>query len=232
MKIELVEEDRRGPLSIVRMPEKGRFYSMGVDSSEGTRDGDPSAIVVIDMHDMEQVAWWHGHCDPRELGRKSVWLGHFYNEAYVVPEANHTGIPVIYEMRELCYPNLFRRVTYDQAAKVFQKALGFRTDVKTRPWLWSLGRQTVRQGWGRINSREQLKEMMHLAYDERGEVVHPKNGHDDLTIAWLLAVVGRDQAYREKLVDPEPVKPRDFDERHWDLFDKELEEGPEHDDDG
>ena len=221
----------RGPLRIWEWPVEGVHYCGGVDSSQGVRGGDPSVVSILRSDDLEQVAIWKGFVDPRALGRIASWLGWLYNGAFMVVESNKDGQSVIWEMKELAYPNMYRTTTYDRVAgeTVMNKTLGFNTTLKTRPWLWNHMRLVVNNGWGRINSSSQLDEMKQIHYDEKDIPVHPRNGHDDETIAWGLALVGRDQMFARGQVEVDAPEPYTMEEVHWAEF-KETVDGVKDDD--
>ena len=216
---------KNGPLSIWEWPEKGIHYCGGVDSSMGIRGGDYSVIKIIRSDTLEECAMWKGYTDPRTLGRKAAWLGWFYNTAFMVPESNRDGQSVIWEMKELGYPNIYRTTTYDRIAgeNVVRKQLGFTTTLKTRPWLWNHMRLVINHRWGRICSRSQIEEMKSIRYDEKGIPRHPRSGHDDETVAWGLALVGRDQAFARGEVEPEEKPPVTLEEKHWAEYEQECE---------
>ena len=220
-----VVSSSRGPFSIWEWPEDGVHYCVGVDSSQGVRGGDYSVIKAVRSDTLEEVAMWKGYIDPRELGRKAGWVGWMYNTAFLVVEANRDGQSVIWELKEMGYPNMYRTTTYDRIAgeTVINKTLGFNTTLKTRPWLWNHMRLVVNHGWGRVNSSGQISEMMQIRYDEKGTPVHPRSGHDDETIAWGLALVGRDQAFSRGEIEPEKKVPTTMEEKHWAAFEREVE---------
>lgn len=219
----------RGPFYVWEWPVPGTHYCVGVDSSQGVRGGDWSVIKVVRSDTLEEVAMWKGHIDPRELGRKSAWVGWLYNSAFLVVEANKDGQSVIWELKEMGYPNLYRTTSYDKIAgdSVVQKTIGFNTTLKTRPWLWNHMRLVVNHGWGRINSKGQLTEMKQIRYDDKGIPVHPRTGHDDETIAWGLALVGRDQAFARGEIEPEVKEPTTVEEMHWANFEEEVQRSME-----
>jgi len=223
-KLELVPA-RQGPLKVWEWPVPGTHYCVGVDSSQGVRGGDYSVVKVLRSDTLEEVAMWKGYIDPRELGRKAAWIGWMYNTAFIVPEANKDGQSVIWELKEMAYPNVYRTTTYDRIAgeRVINKTIGFTTTLKTRPWLWNHMRLVVNHGWGRINSASQIEEMKSIRYDEKGIPVHPRNGHDDETVGWGLALVGRDQAFSRGEIEPEAKEPTTYEERHWAAFQDEVD---------
>ena len=222
MKLEKLQ-DPRGQLHIWEEPEHGVLYCGGVDSSLGVRGGDFSVVKIIRADNLDEVAMWKGWIDPRELGRKAAWLGWYYNSAFMVPESNKDGQSVVWEMKEMGYPRIYRTTSYDKLAGQPSQTntLGFQTNMKTRPWLWNHARIVVNQGWGRISSKSQIDEMKQIRYDEKGIPFHPKNGHDDETIAWALALVGRDQAYSRGEIAVEEKPPVTAEEIHWANFDEE-----------
>lgn len=221
--IQFVDEPR-GPFHVYSWPVDGVHYCIGVDSSQGVRGGDYSVIKVVRSDTLEEVAMWKGYIDPRELGRKAAWVGWLYNTAFLVVEANKDGQSVIWELKEMGYPNLYRTTTYDRIAgqQVINKTIGFNTTLKTRPLLWNHMRLVVNHGWGRICSKGQIEEMKQIRYNEKGIPVHPRNAHDDETIAWGLALVGRDQAFSRGEIEPEKKEPVTMEERHWAAFEKEV----------
>jgi hypothetical protein len=226
--IELLEQ-ARGPLRIWEHPLEDQSYVAGVDASQGVRGGDPSAIVVVRCDNLDQVALWKGFIDPRQLGRIAAWIGWHFNTAFLVPESNKDGQSVVFELKEVGYPSVYRTVSFDKVGGVEMqtKTLGFTTTLKTRPWLWNHMRLCINHGWGRISSRSQLEEMKQIRYDEKGTPIHPKGKHDDETIAWGLALVGRDQMFSTGVLDEPVQEPQTVMERHWAEFDREAEEGVE-----
>jgi hypothetical protein len=70
--------------------------------------------------------------------------------------------------------------------------------------------------------------MKQIRYDEKGVPTHPRSGHDDETIAWGLALVGRDQAFSRGEVEPEVKEPSTMEEVHWAAFHEEVEASKDH----
>lgn len=226
MKLKLIEDRRRGPLRIIQYPQAGRFYSAGADVGQGVRDGDLSAISIIDMETLDQVAYWYGYLDPRAFGRKLGWLGYFYNTAYITAEANNNGQPCLYELKDMGYPNLYRSISYDKVGRIVQQQLGFWSDTKRRPQLWALMRRTILEGYGRINAPEQVDEMRHIHFEEHGNELretHEKRKHDDLTVAWGMSLIGRDAAFARGEVEIKAKPASTHDEADWEREDSASE---------
>ena len=65
--------------------------------------------------------------------------------------------------------------------------------------------------------------MKQIRYDDKGIPVHPRMGHDDETVAWALALVGRDQAFARGEIEAEVKPPTTMEEKHWALFEEEVQ---------
>jgi len=90
-------------------PHAQHGYVMGVDTAEGLGHGDYSCAHVLDLNTGELVASWHGHIPPDALADEVLSLGLWYRDALCCVEANNHGLTTITQLRQLGYPNLFRR---------------------------------------------------------------------------------------------------------------------------
>jgi len=127
-------EDPRSWLRISVAPKQDAKYVMGADSGTGSPIGDYHAAIVIDQDTGEQVALVHTReCDPSTFGRYLVLVARFYNSAFVVPEANRSGITVIEEMVKQGHGNIYRRKLPDRMMSApLMKRLGFWTEEKSK----------------------------------------------------------------------------------------------------
>ena len=108
-------DDPKGPLSLWKLPEAGRQYAFGSDTSEGIPGGDYSGVDVLEKEASEQVAQWHGLIDPDLLGSEVIPnLGWFYNTADAGVEPNNDGKTVLVAWKSAGYPNIFRSVQVDE----------------------------------------------------------------------------------------------------------------------
>ena len=55
-------------LIVWREPVPRHAYCVGVDTAEGLVHGDYSCAQVLDVRSGEQVAIWHGHIPPDDVG--------------------------------------------------------------------------------------------------------------------------------------------------------------------
>lgn len=127
-------EDPRSWLRISAAPRIGGKYVMGVDTGTGNPTGDYHAAVVIDQDTGEQCALAHTRAvEASTFGRYCVLLARFYNSAFVVPEANRSGVTVIEEMVKQGHGNIYRRKLPDRMASApLMKRLGFWTEEKSK----------------------------------------------------------------------------------------------------
>lgn len=79
--------DKKGPLSIWKMPEVNHVYGIGADVAEGLEGGAYSTGEVLDIGDGEQVAEWHGHIAPDLHADVLELLSEWYNHGVIVPES-------------------------------------------------------------------------------------------------------------------------------------------------
>lgn len=184
-----------GELWIWEHPTKGCDYVIGVDSCEGTEDGDPAAMQVLKvprggMPIIEQVAEWHGSLDPVSLGKYSVLLARLYNEALLVPEINNHGHTTLNEIKEN-YFNVYFWQYFDRFGKTYSKKLGWETNISTRPLLCDYTLACINADVLILRSEELVDEMMNFIrrptyMNAGGDAESGK--HDDLLMAFMIAL--------------------------------------------
>lgn len=236
------EESERGPLLVWAKPDHELQYVIFVDAASGMRGTtDYSVIKVLECRDMREVACWRSNkCGPDQVASKAMCLGYHYNVALIGAETEKWGSFIMFFLAQQNYPNLYTRVRYGRVRQGGQKdmlgtELGWRTDLKTRDWMFGTGMTAVNEGVCQINSVNQLREMREIFRDEMGKPRHPKNGNDDEVMAWLGALMMRDAAYSRKLVVNKPKPPQTEAEKQeaWvtDLVREYSEDHPDKDDD-
>jgi hypothetical protein len=176
-----------GRFRVWKEPQKGRQYIVGADVSEGLSTGDFSVAFVIDHLTGEQVAMWHGHCDPDEFGDFLVAIGRRYNEAYLAPERNNHGLMVvsrIYDGHK--YRNLHCEEVPDPPGRP-RKRYGWLTSSATRPLLIDNLIKEVREGTHAIKSAELLDEMLSFKIQDNGKYEADTGRFDDMVMAAAIA---------------------------------------------
>lgn len=180
-----------GYLKIWNYPDDGHQYVIGIDTSEGLANGDYSVMEVFDRTTRAQVAEWHGHIDPDLLGIEAARLGRYYKLAWLIPEANNTGIATIKALRRQFYPKIYRRrSTPDKTGDQPADRYGFWTGSGTKPLLISDFGTYIREEWKGFRSKDLLDECLSYVYDDQGHTNAQIGCHDDRVIAAALAVFG------------------------------------------
>ncbi|QNG59429.1 DNA packaging protein [Bacillus sp. PAMC26568] len=177
-------------LTIYHLPKSGvRFYG-GVDVSAGG-GGDDSTISLFDS-DGQQVLSFYNNKVPVYLFAEIVnEIGRMYNYAYLCVERNSYGLPLLERLRkDYEYMNLYKMKTFDQRGKK-KMQLGFMTTVASKSILISDGKEQFETGLINIECKETLQQMQ-IFQESDGKMGNKKgeHNHDDLVIAYCLAVAG------------------------------------------
>lgn len=221
-------EHSEGGLAIWEMPTEGEIYTVGVDTSEGVKDGDWSAAEVIRASDCAQMAEWRCLEEPHYWGRKCCLLATAYNNALLGFEtgASAHGMTAANYARDFGYPNLYLRSVYDETSRKQTEKLGFRTDQKTKPRLIDRVRLAVSEGH-RIYSEGLIRECMAMKLEDGGPTGHKivSEEHDDLVIGYGVALLIRDETFTVGLPGQFGQKKRALDrsERHWQEYERSME---------
>lgn len=168
---------------------------MGADSAGGAQAGDYAVIQVMkqvgDGH-LEQVAVFQGKCEPQELALECIKSGLWYNDAYIVPEANNTGQVLIDHLKSE-YINIYIRKSRVDKAYFNKPAdmLGYWTDASTKPRLISNLSVWLEGNKLHLNDRATVEELAHYEIKDGGiKTGSPKGMNDDCVMALGLAVEG------------------------------------------
>lgn len=188
--------DPRGEIFLWALPQDGRDYVIGVDTSEGFKGGDYACAQIIRMDNMEQVGVAHGLIQPYELSRIVNELGRWYKNAVVCVEVNNTGNAVQdFLMRKWMYPRLHlyrgKPTKYDTENR---RIFGWSTNTHTRPLLIEAGRLAIDSGLVIIHDEATVEEARHFSRQDNGKY-QATGGHDDRILALLLALRSRMENY-------------------------------------
>ena len=187
-------------LHLYDKPKPGAEYVIGIDSAAGERDGDHSAMAVIEKESMQVAAFWHGHIDPDLLGQEAVLLARSYNGALLVPESNNHGIAVIGAIRRAHYGRIYRQRDPDSGR--LGERWGFLTTARSKPLAVNALARYIREDSARLKDKGLIRECMDYTYDEKGHSNARAGAHDDRVMAMAIAVysaedVGRGPRFQE-----------------------------------
>lgn len=181
-------EVENAPLKIWKMPQQGKEYVIGADVAEGIEQ-DYSVATIMDKEDMETVARWRGDIEPADFGEVLDTLGRFYNMALIACEVNNHGLTTIQRLRDLSYPNLYRRErNIDTRLERFTEKLGWQTTAKTKPIMINALSEAINLGKIKDYDVNFIRECMEYTVDERGKTNAQVGSHDDCVIATAIAL--------------------------------------------
>ncbi|MDF1551943.1 MAG: hypothetical protein P1P84_02720 [Deferrisomatales bacterium] len=176
----------QGRFKVWKEPQPGHAYIIAADVAEGLLKGDASAAVVIDHRSGEQVAEWHGKCDPDEYAQFLLAIGKRYNNALIAPERNNHGLTVVTHLFSAKYPYLYCEMVPDPPGKP-RKRYGWQTSSATRPLIIDTLIKEEREGTHGLKSAELFGEMLSFKIQDNGKYEADANRHDDLVIAAAIA---------------------------------------------
>lgn len=194
----LIDEQFEGLIEY-HAPLMGRNYVIGGDVAEGLQDGDYSIAVVLGM-DKQIKALYRGHCEPDDYSRIVQHLGKKYNTALIAVEFNKDGNWVNTDLHVSQYPNIYMRTVVDDVTKETTKSFGWLTSKKTRDFMLGEAKKHF-NSTQELNCRPLLEEIMTFIRDKRGKPAAASKKHDDIVMAWCIAVAvmqGKTEVITEK----------------------------------
>ena len=181
-----------------RDPNPQHGYVLGVDPSVGVSHGDYSCVQVLDFNTGEQAAIWHGHIPPDELADEVLSIGLWYRDALCCVESNNHGLTTLTVLRQLGYPNLFRKRTLNQATSKVSQEFGWKTTRTSKPLLIDDLGTALRVGELTLFDEHTFAEWRTFTRNERGSM--SGSPFDDRVIALALANQMRKYAYAPEFV--------------------------------
>lgn len=176
---------------IYKPTERGHFYVLGADCSEGVTGGDYAVAVVIDRTTGEEVGMWRGHIAPDKFAKVLDKWGRRYNNALMVVEAEAHGNVVLNVLKQMLYPSLyFRPSRFDTIGNPWSDKLGWKTTKLTRPILIDEFEQATREDTLTLHSKETVDEMTVFIFNDANNMVCMDSYHDDCIFATAIALQG------------------------------------------
>lgn len=196
-------EDVKGPVRILRRPEKGTPYVIGGDTA-GT-GSDWFAGQVLDNRTGEQVAVLHHRMGERLYAEQMCCLGKYYNDALIGIETNYSTYPEMC-LEDMGYRNLYIRERYDTYTGAMVQAFGFATTSKSRPVIIDGLKDAAKEHLELINDYDTLGEMLTFVYDDSWRAAAENGEHDDLVMALAIAHGIRGQQKHESAAKAKTAK--------------------------
>lgn len=210
-----------GPLKIYEYPQKLKYdpigrvtsfegqYACGVDPAGGlSEEGDPSVLVMGDKRTKKITAVLSMHKTPRAFAFHVWMLAVFYNNAFVVPEANTYGASMIEclrqgnaEKRQEAYTRLYRPTAEGDYREKERTRYGWYMTKESKLRAIDEFGEAIRDGQLIINAREVGNEMRNYIEFEDSEKLGAVRGNDDLVIGAALMHQGIKREPYEKVDD-------------------------------
>ena len=162
-------------------------YLITADCSDGIPGQDMSSASCWCLSTWEQVAHWHGYCDPSEFGQILYNIGVYYGWAMIAVETNYPGNATYAKLVSLEYPKLWLDLETKEPWK---------TTTKTRPLIITALREAIREGTIKINSPDTISELRTFVRRKNGKLEADAGSFDDCVIdAAIAAYILKNSAY-------------------------------------
>jgi len=212
-------EDEHGIISIWDLPVTGHSYVIGADSSSGVGK-DKAAAYVKDQKTKRYVARLWGDVEPQDLGKELYKLAMFYGKAWINPEVNNHGIVVVQVLKDLQYPNMYKRQVLDEITSKPTRKLGFLTTSESKIRITEKLKTAAKDSTMVIQDKALIAEMTtYMQYSSKTGASFKRQAapgaHDDLVMAAALTEEmdsTRTVTFADELVGRNPFERGSFDE--------------------
>lgn len=178
---------------IFEEPLAGHRYIIGCDTAEGV-GGDNTSIEVWDFTDGDKVknvaSFQDSMIRPDQVADVLIHLGRIYNDAYIIPERNGSGLTTVLKIQENGYRNLFVNRQIDKRANKVLNEYGWRTTRSNRDMMVDDFVEAFEAESLIINSPYIIQQMKTFVRKENGFREHDDGYHDDNLFASFLALQG------------------------------------------
>jgi len=186
-------------VNIYLEPISNHKYIVGCDTAEGV-GGDYTSIEVWDFTDNSEIvnvaSFQDSTIRPDQVAELLTSLGEMYNNAFLVPERNGSGLTTVLRLQEKGYKNLFVNRSVDKKTKKPKNEYGWRTMGSNRDLMIDDFIEAFEEGRLVINSPYVLAQMKTYVRKANGKREHDDGYHDDNLFASFLALQG-EKYYRD-----------------------------------
>lgn len=182
-----------------QIKQKYSTYIMGVDVSGGSKTGDYSSFIVLDVSNPDRVeiaSSFYERVSPSQFALMVEETARRFN-ALVVVESNSYGLSILEHLEKMEYPYIYRKVKFDKMTDKFSQSLGFQTSAQTRPFLLAKLQKFVNERKILITDLRLQHEINTFVYSANGRPEASGKRHDDIIFATALALQGLDQVSEE-----------------------------------
>ena len=131
--VRFVSDPTHGSLTLFKYPDRRQDYMVAGDPSHTTM-GDYACIQVLNRRTFEQIAVWHGKCEPIEFAHELMRLGYYFNTAMINTEMEGPGYASIGAIMEAGYPKVWQYRWPDRAQGKLSTTYGWSTNYQRKHW--------------------------------------------------------------------------------------------------
>ncbi|HPM21444.1 MAG TPA: terminase family protein, partial [Thermotogota bacterium] len=183
---------------IWKFPEEGHRYLLAADTARGDAN-DSSAIHIIDIDEMEQVAEYSGKISTTQLANLCINYATIYNDAIVIPENTGIGWATVQSILDRGTKNLFYstdNMKYRDESKYKtndkkKSVPGFTMSAATRPLCIDKMIINFENEYVKIRSSRLLNQMKVFVW-QNGKAQAMSGYNDDLVLAMSIGLYVRD----------------------------------------
>ena len=170
-------------------------YVAGVDTASGAETGDASTVVVLDLTAKAVAASLEVRLPIPLFCKAAHHLLSSYGMPVTCVEVNSFGLVVMDELRRTDVP-MYLRFTTDGLTLETRERHGWMSTAQTRPILYGNMFSAVQgpSSW-RVGCPRLTRQLNALVYDKGGKPAAPSGQHDDLAVAFGLALQAIEQAH-------------------------------------
>jgi hypothetical protein len=178
---------------IYKEPEVNHKYIIGIDTAEGV-ENDYTGLAIIDATDVDNIEEVGHFSDntirPDQTADLAVHLAKVYNEAFIIPERNSSGLTTVLRIQELGYRNLFSNRSIDKKTQKPKNEYGWRTTSTNRDVMIDDFIEAFEGGTFIVKSPEAIQQMKTFVRKDNGRREHETGYHDDSLFSLFLALQG------------------------------------------
>lgn len=185
------DESSEGNLSLWHAPDRDLKYLIGADVALGVK-GDYSVATVMNSKREVVAIYRSNRTDPVRFGKILFYLGRWYNNALICPEANSIGVATVQQLFGMNYPNLYQQRKTANTTPDSINHLGFKTTAATRAPIISNLRRMIEDEDVSLPSSMLVEELRNFIVTPQGKSEASVGHHDDMVMSLAITC----EAYR------------------------------------
>ena len=187
--------EKKDNVLVFEKPIKDADYIIGADTSEGVNnDYNTMEGWRVEKETGKLInafSFQDNNMRPDQLADLMCKWGHSYNEAFLIPERNNSGITTAIRIQKNDYRNVFINQTTDKKTNKTKNEVGWRTMASNRDMMVDDFIEAWEEGMIEIKSPYIIKDMRTFVRKENGLREHDDGFHDDNLFGGFLGNQGK-----------------------------------------